>query len=81
MVLVGEVLTLNNFHDLVTAWIIFFRHEYDVDARYRTVTLCDAGFAIVRGVPSGLSRRASDLPRSRFADPSTHQENSAPSID
>jgi FkbM family methyltransferase len=37
----GDVLTLECFHDLVTAWIIFFRHEYDVDPSCRTIV--DAG--------------------------------------
>jgi FkbM family methyltransferase len=37
----GDVLTLNDFHDLVTAWIIFFRREYDVDSDCRTII--DAG--------------------------------------
>lgn len=37
----GDVLTLETFHDLVTAWIIFFRREYDVDPGCRTII--DAG--------------------------------------
>jgi FkbM family methyltransferase len=37
----GDVLTLESFHDLVTAWIIFCRREYDVDPSCRTII--DAG--------------------------------------
>jgi FkbM family methyltransferase len=37
----GDVLTLEDFHDLVTAWIIFFRREYEVDASCRLIV--DAG--------------------------------------
>lgn len=37
----GDVLTLETFHDLVTAWIIFFRREYGVDPACRTII--DAG--------------------------------------
>lgn len=37
----GDVLTLEEFHDLVTAWIIFFRREYDVARDCRTIV--DAG--------------------------------------
>ncbi len=37
----GDVLTLREYHDLVTVWIIFFRHEYPVDPSCRTIV--DAG--------------------------------------
>lgn len=37
----GDVLTLEDFHDLVTAWIIFFRREYEVDSSCRLIV--DAG--------------------------------------
>jgi FkbM family methyltransferase len=37
----GDVLTLEDFHDLVTAWIIFFRREYEVDPACQTII--DAG--------------------------------------
>jgi FkbM family methyltransferase len=37
----GDVLTLEDFHDLVTAWIIFFRREYKVDSSCRLIV--DAG--------------------------------------
>lgn len=37
----GDRLTLESFHDLVTVWIIFFRHEYAVPADARTIV--DAG--------------------------------------
>jgi FkbM family methyltransferase len=37
----GDVLTLEDFHDLVTAWIIFFRREYEVDSSCKLIV--DAG--------------------------------------
>jgi FkbM family methyltransferase len=37
----GDILILENFHDLVTAWIIFFRREYEVDPSCRLIV--DAG--------------------------------------
>lgn len=37
----GTALRLETFHDLVTAWIIFFRDEYDVDPSARVIV--DAG--------------------------------------
>jgi len=33
----GDMLTLESFHDLVTAWIIFFRREYDVEPSCQTI--------------------------------------------
>jgi FkbM family methyltransferase len=37
----GDSLVLADFHDLVTAWIIFFRDEYEIDPSCRTIV--DAG--------------------------------------
>ncbi len=37
----GDHVALATFHDLVTAWLIFFRHEYDVRATDRVIV--DAG--------------------------------------
>ena len=37
----GDRLTLGDFHDLVTAWIVFFRDEYLIDPACRTII--DAG--------------------------------------
>jgi FkbM family methyltransferase len=37
----GDVMTLADFHDLVTAWILFYRREYRIDPRCRVII--DAG--------------------------------------
>src|SRR5262245_59915949 len=33
----GDIITLENFHDLVTAWILFYRREYRVDQSCQTI--------------------------------------------
>src|SRR6478672_3899822 len=55
----GDVLTLEEFHDLVTAWIIFFRREYDVARDCRTIV--DAGANI--GAFSLYAARAAPVAR------------------
>lgn len=38
---VGQKITLNTFHDLITIWVIFFRHEYKIPDKTKVVI--DAG--------------------------------------